>query len=136
MCCRAGRTMVRTAVHHSIRRQLLVLLLGSVALAWIATTIVSYFDARHELGELLDAHLVQSASLLVAQLGHESDEIDIEHSPHLHPYAHRVAFQFWEDGTKLRLHSANAPNSRLSPKTEGFDDADIDGTRWRVFSGW
>ncbi len=128
--------MTSTPGRHSIRRQLLVVLLGAVALAWIATTTVSYLDARHELGELLDAHLAQSASLLVAQLGHESDEIDVEHFPVMHPYAHRVAFQFWENGTKLRLHSANAPNSRLSPKIDGFDDTNIGGTRWRVFSGW
>jgi two-component system sensor histidine kinase QseC len=128
--------VARTVGHPSIRRQLLVVLLGSVALAWIATTVVSYLDARREVDELLDAHLAQSTSLLVAQLGHESDEIDIEHSPQLHPYGLRVAFQFWENGTKLRLHSANAPNSRLAPSTEGFDNADIEGTRWRVFSGW
>jgi two-component system sensor histidine kinase QseC len=128
--------MTRTLPRRSIRRQLLLVLLGAVTLAWIATTIVSYFDARHELGELLDAHLAQSASLLVAQLGHESAEIDIEHSPILHPYGQRVAFQFWENGTALRLHSANAPNSRLSPKSESFDDANIEGARWRVFSGW
>ncbi len=37
----------------------------------------------------------------------------------------------------LRLHSVNAPNdARLSAKIEGFSDADIDGRRWRVFSGW
>jgi two-component system, OmpR family, sensor kinase len=128
--------MASTFPRRSIRRQLLVVLLGAVALTWIATTIVSYVDTRHELGELLDAHLAQSASLLVAQLGHESDEIDVEHFPVMHAYAHRVAFQFWENGTKLRLHSANAPNSRLSPKIEGFDDATLEGTRWRVFSGW
>ena len=45
-------------------------------------------------------------------------------------------FSSGRHGTKLRLHSANAPNSRLSSKIEGFDDATIDGTRWRVFSGW
>jgi hypothetical protein len=29
----------------------------------IATAVVSYLDARHELDELLDAHLAQTASL-------------------------------------------------------------------------
>jgi two-component system sensor histidine kinase QseC len=113
-----------------------VLVLAAVALSWVVTSIVSYVDARHELDELLDAHLAQSASLLVAQIGHESDEIDVEHSPQLHPYSRRVAFQFWENGTVLRLHSADAPNSRLSSNNGGFSDSDIDGIRWRVFSGW
>jgi len=128
--------MARTGTRRSIRRELLVVLLAAVAVTWIATAIVSYVDARHELDELLDAHLAQSASLLVAQAGHEAEEIDVEHSPQLHRYGRRVAFQFWENGTVLRLHSANAPNARLSSKLEGFSDADIEGQHWRVFSGW
>jgi two-component system sensor histidine kinase QseC len=128
--------MARAAAPRSIRRQLLVVLLGSVALTWIATALVSYVDARHELDELLDAHLAQSASLLVAQAGHESESIEIEHSQELHRYGRRVAFQFWDGGTVLLLHSANAPDTRLSPQQDGFSDADIDGRRWRVFSGW
>ena len=128
--------MARTASRGSIRRTLLVVVLAAVAATWLATAIVSYFDARHELDELLDAHLAQSASLLVAQAGHESGEIELEHSPQLHPYGRRVVFQFWENGVVLRLHSANAPNVRLSPESEGFSDVDIDGRAWRVFSGW
>lgn len=119
----------------SIRRQLLVVVLGVVGIIWLATAIVSYVDARHEIDELLDAHLAQSASLLIAQAGHEFEEL-AEHSPDVSRYARRVAFQFWEGGTLLRLHSAGAPNVRLSAQDEGFSDADIDGRRWRVFSGW
>lgn len=125
------------ARRRSIRHVLLVGVLAAVAVTWLATAVVSYVDARHELDELLDAHLAQTASLLIAQAGRESGEIEVEHSPQLHPYERRVAFQFWEDGRTLRLHSANAPNAaRLSERGEGFSDADIDGQRWRVFSGW
>lgn len=124
------------SARRSIRRDLLVAVLAAVALTWVATTAVSYFDARHELDELLDGHLAQSASLLVAQVGRESDEIDVEHSPQLHRDGRHVAFQFWENGTDLRLHSANAPGARLSAQLEGFSDADIAGKRWRVYSGW
>ncbi|MFO1315669.1 MAG: ATP-binding protein [Burkholderiales bacterium] len=120
----------------SMRRTLLVAVLAAVAVTWLATAVVSYLDARHELDELLDAHLAQSASLLVAQAGRESEAIELEHSPQLHPYGRRVVFQFWENGTVLRLHSANAPNTRLSARAEGFSDAWIDGRAWRVFSGW
>ncbi|MEO8752644.1 MAG: ATP-binding protein [Casimicrobiaceae bacterium] len=121
----------------SIRQVLLVGVLAAVAVTWLATAVVSYFDARHELDELLDAHLAQTASLLIAQAGRESGEIEIEHTPQLHPYERRVAFQFWDEGKVLRLHSANAPNAgRLSERGEGFSDVDIDGQRWRVFSGW
>ncbi|HKU86498.1 MAG TPA: sensor histidine kinase N-terminal domain-containing protein, partial [Casimicrobiaceae bacterium] len=125
----------RGAPARSMRRELLVLLLGAVAIVWIATAVFSYFDARHELDELLDAHLAQSASLLIAQAGHDLDEIE-EHASDAHRYARRVAFQFWRRGTALELHSKNAPDVRLSPREEGFSDARIDGRRWRVFSAW
>jgi two-component system sensor histidine kinase QseC len=118
-----------------MRRQLLVLLLAAVTAVWLAMGVASYVDARHEVDELLDAHLAQAASLLIAQAGHDLEEIE-EHAPDVHRYARRVAFQFWEGGTRLRLHSSNAPLARLSARDEGFSDARIDGQRWRVFSGW
>jgi two-component system sensor histidine kinase QseC len=120
----------------SLKRRLLVMLLGTVAVVWLATAGYSYWDARHEIDELLDGHLAQSAALLVAQSGHELEEIDVEHAPQLHKYGRRVAFQVWERGRTLRLHSANAPNVRFSPRDEGFSNALVDDRRWRVFSSW
>jgi len=120
----------------SLRRRLLFALLGSVALAWLATAVFSYVDAVHELDELLDAHLAQAAAMLVTQAGHEVEEIDTEHTPQLHGHAKRAAFQIWEDGTALRLHSASIPPARMSAQDEGFSDALIAGKRWRVFSAW
>jgi two-component system sensor histidine kinase QseC len=34
------------------------------------------------------------------------------------------------------VHSADAPNVRLSPQPEGFSDVEVEGRRWRVFSTW
>ena len=127
----------------SLARDLLVFLVALVAAAWLATALVSYLQARHELDELLDAHLTQAASLLLAHAGEESAGaaaesaiVDEEHAPLLHPYGQRVAFQLWENGVTLRLHSANAPNARFSPRDEGFSDVAVNDTGWRVFSAW
>jgi two-component system sensor histidine kinase QseC len=120
----------------SLARDLLLLLVFSVALAWLVTAVISYFEARHELDELLDAHLTQTASLLLVQAADESGIVDAEHAPQLHRYGRRVAFQIWENGAILRLHSANAPDTRLSPRDEGFSDVVVDDTPWRVFSAW
>jgi two-component system sensor histidine kinase QseC len=120
----------------SIRRQLLIVLLVSVAAIWNATGIVSYFDARHEVDELLDSHLAQLASLVIAEVQSEPDENDFQELPALHRYAHRLAFQVWEHGKVPRLRTANAPEARLSPDDDGFSDVTIDGQRWRVFSEW
>jgi two-component system sensor histidine kinase QseC len=121
---------------HSLRRRLLLALFATTLLVWGITLYFSYRDTRHELDELLDAHLAQSASLLIAQIGHESDEIDVEHSPRLHDYQRKVAFQVWERGQTLLLHSASAPNVRLSPAAKGFSDSEAGGDTWRVFSAW
>jgi two-component system sensor histidine kinase QseC len=116
--------------------RLLAAVLGAVALIWLATAAVSYRDARRQIDELLDAHLAQAAALLVAQASHELEEIETEHAPELHPYGHRVAFQVWERGSRLRVHSADAPTRRLSPQATGFSDVDVEGRRWRVFGTW
>ena len=120
----------------SMKRRLLAGVLGAVAAIWLGTAIVSYRDARREVDELLDAHLAQAASLLVAQAGHEMEEREDEHAPGLSRYEHRVAFQVWEHGRVLLLHSAGAPNRRLSGQLDGFSDIDVEGRPWRVFSTW
>jgi two-component system sensor histidine kinase QseC len=121
---------------YSLKRRLLFALLAGVAAVWLATAVYSYLDARHEINELLDAHLAQSASLIMAQAEHELDEIELEHAPRTHERATRVAFQVWDGGTVLRLHSDNAPQGRLAAREDGYSSARIGGTAWRVFSSW
>lgn len=109
-------------------------------LLWLLAAGWTWIQARHEAEELFDAHLVQAASLLIAQTGveleHEDDEAFTEtHAPSLHRHARRVAFQVWVD-RQLRLHSANAPATPLSKVEEGLSDSVVDGEAWRVFSAW
>ena len=51
----------------SLQARLLALLLGLVTVVWLGAAFLTWFDARHELGELLDGHLAQAAALLVVQ---------------------------------------------------------------------
>lgn len=120
----------------SIQRRLLFGLLAATLLAWGAALLLSYRDTRHELNEVLDAYLAQSTSLLIAQLGPETDEIDTEHAPLLHRYSRKVAFQVWEEGDHLLLHSVSAPSAHLSERFDGYSDSVVAGERWRVFSAW
>ena len=121
----------------SVRRQLLVLLLTAVSIAWIIAATVSFRDARHEVAEVLDAHLAQTASLISVQQDGDEDEneVDTEHAPVLHRYGRRVMFQVWRNGTTLGLHSQHAPGHATLDGKDGFSDVTI-GTRWRVFSTW
>ena len=125
----------------SLQGRLLVLVLGTVTSVWLVIAVPTWFDARHELDELLDGHLAQAAALLVAQQTHEfegdehgGDDLD---APVLHRYAPKVAFQVFHEG-RLALRSANAPAApmvELGRRFEtGFATVQIDGVAWRVFA--
>jgi two-component system, OmpR family, sensor histidine kinase QseC len=120
----------------SLKHRLLGLALTTIVVVWIGAATFTYFDAREEFGEILDAHLAQSAELLVAQTSHDLDEVETEHTPLPHKYSRRIVFQVWEKGRVLRLHSANSPEQPLADREQGFSDKVIDGHRWRVFTTW
>jgi two-component system sensor histidine kinase QseC len=119
-----------------MRRRLLGLLLLAVVVAWSAVAFLTYHDAQREIDALLDAHLEQAARLLIAQSGHDIDEIDLDEGEGESRYSTVVAFQVWRRGERLMLRSANAPAERLSRDETGFSDAMLTGTHWRVFSAW
>lgn len=121
----------------SIQGRLLALLVGAVAAVWLAAAVLTGVDVRHELDELLDAHLAQAAALLVVQqsgeLEHEDDRtVD---APALHRYAPRAVFQVFRDG-RLVLRSADAPQRPLvaDAAASGFTTVTSEGVAWRVFS--
>lgn len=121
----------------SLKKRLLLPILGIIATVWIVSAILTYVDARRELDEVLDAHLAQAASMLDAQAPHELYEVDTEHTRPLHKYSRQVAFQIWEYANKkLTLHSINAPDEPLAPFEPGFVTRKIDGHPWRVFTAW
>jgi two-component system sensor histidine kinase QseC len=122
----------------SLQGQLLALVLTVVVSVWLVTAVLTWFDARHELDELLDSHLAQAAALLVVQqvpeIGDDDRAID---APTLHRYAPKVAFQVFHEG-RLALRSANAPAAPMLEagrhfKT-GFKTVQINGDAWRVFA--
>ena len=136
----------------SLQTRLLVLLLVVISLVWVAAGVLTWANTRHELDELLDAHLAQSAALLVAQQtgsteasppedrrtrrvdDDDDDETEAHrNAPKLSKYAPRVAFQVFHEGA-LTLHSSNAPEQPMSPQPRGFATVQAaDGKAWRVF---
>jgi two-component system sensor histidine kinase QseC len=122
----------------SIQGRLLALLMAGGAAVWLAAAVGTWVDVRHELDELLDAHLAQAAALLVVQqvdeLEHD-DERTLD-APSLHRYAPRAVFQVFHEG-QLVLRSADAPREALVPAAssgrEGFSTVRVDSVAWRVF---
>ncbi len=120
----------------SLKARLATLILVAVVAVWGSATWLTYQEARHEIDELLDAHLAQSVSLLVAQAGDELEEFETDHADVGLPLSPAVAFQVWEHGTRLTLHSSDAPDVPLAHGEAGFSNQRIDGHAWRVFSAW
>jgi len=123
----------------SIQGQLLGLMLAGVAAVWLAAAAITWLDVRHELDELLDAHLAQAASLLVVQQSGELEHDDDRtlDAPSLHRYAPRAVFQVFHEG-RLVLRSADAPLEPLvtdgARAASGFTTVRVDGVAWRVFA--
>lgn len=121
----------------SLQGRLLVLVLGLVMAAWLATAALTWIDVRHELDELLDSHLAQAAALLVVQQASEMEDDHRVDAPTLHRYAPKVAFQVFHEG-RLALRSSNAPAEPMlgfaGRAADGFKTIDIAGTAWRVFA--
>lgn len=119
----------------SLQARLAVWVLGLVAVVWMLAAVLTWYDARHELDELLDGHLAQAAALLVMQQAKPADEdAEVADAPSLHKYAPRVAFQVFHEGT-LVMRSANAGNAPMSAASSGFSRTQLaDGSHWRVFA--
>ncbi len=121
----------------SLQGRLLALLLALVSGVWVVAAATAWFDARHELDELLDGHLAQAAALLVAQQASEFDDDTHLDAPTLHRYAPKVAFQIFHEGQSV-AHSANAPSQPFiaQPRSAspGFKTVVVDGVAWRVFA--
>jgi two-component system sensor histidine kinase QseC len=120
----------------SIRRRLLMLLMGSITLAWLLAALVAYVDTHREVDRLLDAHLAHVTSILAAQTGHELLELETDDLLEPGDYAQQVSFQVWLGGSELILKSADAPGIRLSGLDAGFADSTAAGRKWRVFTAW
>ncbi len=118
----------------SLQARLLALLLGLVTVVWLGAALLTWYDARHELDELLDGHLAQAAALLVVQQTSADDDDGVADAPSLHKYAPKVAFQVFHDG-QLARRSANAGKTPMSTATQGFATVRLgDGGEWRVFA--
>jgi len=61
-------------MHPSLRRRLLLAILGVFIVAWIITTAGSYIDSRREVEKLLDSELEQVARALLTLSQHELAE--------------------------------------------------------------
>jgi two-component system sensor histidine kinase QseC len=119
----------------SLQQRLLTRTLGGVLIVWVATAAFVWFEAQHEVDELLDAHLAQSAALLVVQQNATPDDDEpLLDAPTLHKYAHRAAYQVFDED-RLVMHSPNVAHTPMAQHTRGFETLTLaDGKSWRIFA--
>ena len=137
---------------YSIRQRLLFALLGITILTWLLLATINYFNARSEIKELFDAHLVQSAKVLLSlveqELKEEANKAAKEAAPndeksglqnvkeHLekHKYEKLLAFQIAVEKDNFYFTSAEAPDRLLSSGSAGFSNNYIGNINWRVYT--
>ncbi len=141
---------------NSIRRVMLVWLLGTVSVVMAIAGAFSYRAGLQEAGEMFDAKLAHSSRVLMSlvdeplsELGEHGPSdpvvVDVWHGeangvgealafPGGHAYETKLAFQVRDANGTLLLRSDSGPVDALAPLRAGYDDVEIDGRDWRTFT--
>ncbi len=140
----------------SMRRLLVVALVGTLSLVIAVAAAFSYKAGLQEAGEMFDAKLAHSARVLmslvdeslgelaeyrvsdplVIQVWHDerSGDGDDLISSGGHAYETKLAFQARDRDGRLLLRSDSGPDAALAELAPGYADVVIDGDTWRTFT--
>ncbi len=124
----------------SIQRRLLSLMILVLLITSSTTYVVSYWSARHEMGELFDAELAQTARLLQSTYGPIiQSNVNIAASFPLevdtkvgHYYERKVLFQVQQSG-EVVFESAQSSLKLEQLPAPGFSNIRVDGYVWHLF---
>lgn len=139
----------------SIKRRLILTSVGVAAFLVLISWVSIFFEAHHEIDEVYDARLGQSAKILALSMPHllrEPADIraqaysgwyqniqrygggdDDTLTPYGHPYEQNLMFQFYSQG-EILIKSPGAPDTLIGePGTLGYGKVEIDGEPWRRF---
>ncbi|WP_172147761.1 MULTISPECIES: sensor histidine kinase [Pseudomonas] len=127
----------------SIRARTLLLVLGLLSLSMSLISYKSYRDAQHEIEELFDAQLAQTARLLQGMVSRDmppsarqslqnalNQAILAQHedgdagTASGHPYEGKLAFQVLDERGQILLQSASAPTGVLEKMVEDLQQTD------------
>ena len=109
----------------SIRSYLLLAVLSAIVLTSFVAALYGYRAGVQAADALFDAQLTDDAVLLSGLL-----TAGVPAGAALP--AGGTAFQVWDDGRRLRWHSAGTPLTPMAPFEAGFRFANFTGHRWRV----
>ena len=120
----------------SIRRRLMLSLFGLWILVWVAVAMIAFDRSGHEVDELLDAQMAQTAHVL-RNLSSADPSSKMTMAPQTlsavgHPYESKLSFQRWK-GDQLVGSFGAAPAAPLVRKLGFSDQKPAGGASWRVF---
>ncbi|MCF6231215.1 MAG: ATP-binding protein [Gammaproteobacteria bacterium] len=125
---------------HSIYRNLLLLLLGSVLITWLVASLFIYYSTQHEVEEVYDAQLAQNAKLLTSLLRYKVEEgkqlpVDTEEFlPDTHKYESKISFIVYHPDGRVMARSSSAPILPVAASFNGFKQMQVDGVTWYTYS--
>ncbi|GAB1394538.1 quorum sensing histidine kinase QseC [Rhodocyclaceae bacterium] len=120
-----------------MRHLLLLLISVVILLSWGIAAALTYRQARHEVQELMDGQMAQSAALLLAQATHAPEHlaglaVETAQLPGADKQRNKLLLEFVISGSNgdILVRSSNSPAS--PPQTElGYANIDHAGERWR-----
>lgn len=129
----------------SIRKRILVRVLGLLLVSTLIMGWASHHDATHEVEELFDAQLGQSARVLIGLLGASQGQIPTEqlaqalletnggHPKLGHRYESKLAFQVRNAEGRVIARSFNVPPLTAADWQPGFADLQQAQHQWRSY---
>ncbi|MAG67488.1 MAG: two-component sensor histidine kinase [Pseudomonadales bacterium] len=129
----------------SIRKRILIRVLGLLLVGTLIMGWASHHDSTHEVEELFDAQLGQSARVLIGLLGASQGQIPTEqlaqallettgeHPKLGHRYESKLAFQVRDANGTVIARSFNVPQLTDADWQPGFADLQQETYRWRGY---
>lgn len=136
----------------SLHHRLLLVLLLILGATFTLNALVGYFGTTHEMDELFDAQLIETARVLDGVLDQPADSADWaalgraltgtrRDAPATgavpgtgHEYERKLALQLWSADGRLLLRTPSAPALALAPLRHGFYRQQAGRHAWHVFT--
>lgn len=118
----------------SIRRKLLLTLIGALLAAGFTATAATFFSAQAEFNDFLDTHLKETAESLVDSAADSGEFSKIRSLTVVgDAQSYRIAIQVYDSKTNSLWRRDGAPLLPL-PEAPGFGTSQVDGASWRTYS--
>ena len=119
---------------HSIRRKLLITLIGALLAAGFTTAAATFFSAQTEFNKFLDTHLKETAESLAQSVTHSFPLADPDHLTIIgDAQSYHIVVQVYDSANNTVWQREDQPYLPL-PDAPGFARAKLNGVNWRTYS--